>query len=75
MQASGHLTAQAADLLRGTVMALRSGGHPTVVVDLAGVAGADEAALRTLETLRTAVAADGGSVLVLGSPAAAALIP
>lgn len=70
VRASGHLTAQAADLLRGTVLALRSGGHPTVLLDLGEVGGADEAGLHTLETLRTTVAADGGTVLVVRGPMA-----
>ncbi len=68
VRGSGHLTAQAADLLRGTVLALHSGGHPCVVLDLGGVGGADEAGLRALDTLRTPVAEDGGSLLVLRGP-------
>lgn len=68
VRASGHLSAQAADLLRGTVLALRGGGHPRVVVDLADVDGADEAGLAVLESVRTAVAADGGRLLLLGAP-------
>jgi anti-anti-sigma regulatory factor len=71
VRARGHLTAQAADLLRGTVMALHGGGHPRVVVDLAGVDEADDAGLATLEAARTAVAADGGSLLLVNHPARA----
>lgn len=70
VRASGHLTAQAADLLRGTVLALHGGGHPRVVIDLGDVHAADEAGLATLEAARTAVAADGGTLLVLRGPAA-----
>jgi len=70
VRASGHLTAQAGDLLRGTVLALRSDGHPRVVVDLGGVYAADEAGLATLEAARTAIAADGGTLLVVRAPAA-----
>lgn len=69
VRASGHLTAQAADLLRGTVLALHGDGHPRVVVDLGEVDGADEAGLETLDAVRTAVAADGGTLLLLGGPA------
>jgi anti-anti-sigma regulatory factor len=68
VRASGHLTAQAADLLRGTVLALHGDGHPRVVVDLGDVDAADEAGLAALEAVRTAVAADGGTLLVLGGP-------
>jgi len=72
VHATGHLTAQAADLLRGTVLALRGGGHPRVVVELGGVDGADESALVALETLRTTVAEDGGRLLIVGAPGQAA---
>lgn len=68
VRASGHLTAQAADLLRGTALALHGEGHPRVVIDLADVDGVDEAGLAGLEAARTAVAADGGTLLVLGGP-------
>jgi anti-anti-sigma regulatory factor len=69
VRASGHLTAQAADLLRGTVLALRGDGHPRVVVDLGDVADAEDGALATLEAVRTALARDGGRLLVVGGPA------
>src|SRR4051794_1305164 len=68
VRATGHLTPQAADLLRGTVLALRGGGHPRVVVELADVDGADESALVALESLRTTVAEDGGRLLIVGAP-------
>jgi anti-anti-sigma regulatory factor len=68
VRASGHLTAQAADLLRGTVLALHGDGHLHVVVDLGDVDGADEAALATLEAVRTTVSEDGGRLLVLNGP-------
>lgn len=66
VRASGHLTAQAADLLRGTVLALHGDGHSRVVVDLGDVEYADEAGLAVLESLRTTVADDGGRLLLLG---------
>jgi anti-anti-sigma regulatory factor len=69
VRATGRLTPQAADLLRGTVLALHGDGHPRVVIDLGGVDAADEAALATLEAARTAVARDGGTLLVVGGPA------
>lgn len=69
--ARGHLTVQAADLLRGTVLVLRREGHRCVVIDLGEVDGADEAGLGALETLRTAVADDGGRLLLLGDLARA----
>jgi anti-anti-sigma regulatory factor len=72
VRAAGHLTPQAADLLRGTVLALRGGGHPRVVVELGDVDGADESALVALETLRTTVAEDGGRLLIVGAPGQAA---
>ena len=68
VRARGHLTVQAADLLRGTVMVLRCTGHRRVVLDLGEVDGADEGGLATLEAVRAAVAEDGGTLLVLGDP-------
>ena len=51
VRVSGHLTLQGADLLRGTVENLCRLGHSRVVVDLAGVHTADDAALELLRTL------------------------
>lgn len=64
IRASGHLTAQGADLLRGTADSLRDGGHRRVVVDLAGVRGADDAGLDVLRSLRARYAADGGELVL-----------
>ena len=64
IRASGHLTAQGADLLRGTADSLREGGHRRVVVDLAGVQGADDDGLEMLRRLRIRCA-EHGSELVL----------
>lgn len=69
VRATGHLSARAADLLRGTVLALHRDGHPHVVIDLVGVDEADDAGLAALETLHAAVAEDGGRLLVLGGAA------
>ena len=45
IRASGHLTRQGADLLRGTADTLRISGHSHVVLDLRDVRGADAAGL------------------------------
>ncbi len=68
VRARGHLTAQAADLLSGAVLALHEGGHRRVLLDLAGVGGAEDAGLRLLEQLRSAMTAEGGSLVVLHAP-------
>jgi anti-anti-sigma regulatory factor len=75
IRATGHLSAQGADLLRGTARALREGGHRRVVVDLAGVRAADEDGLAALHRLRTRFAEDGGELVLqhsgqLGEPPA-----
>lgn len=64
IRASGHLSAQGADLLRGTADALREGGHRRVVLDLAGVQAADDAGLDVLRRLQTRYAADGGELVL-----------
>ncbi len=64
IRASGHLTAQGADLLRGTADSLREGGHQRVVVDLAGVRAADDAGLDVLLSLRASYAEDGGELVL-----------
>lgn len=64
IKAQGHLTAQGADLLRGTADSLREGGHRRVVLDLAGVDAADDAGLAVLQSLRTSFAADGGELVL-----------
>jgi anti-anti-sigma regulatory factor len=69
IQVSGHLTVQGADLLRGTVESLRRDGHSTVVLDLAGLRAADEAGVQVLRNVRQSVAADGGKLFFVASPA------
>ncbi|WP_231486635.1 STAS domain-containing protein [Candidatus Blastococcus massiliensis] len=64
IRASGHLTAQGADLLRGTADSLREGGHRRVVLDLAGVQAADDDGLAVLRNLRTSFAEDGGELVL-----------
>jgi anti-anti-sigma regulatory factor len=64
--ASGHLTAQGADLVRGTAGHLRASGHSRVVVDLSEVRATDVAGLDVLHQLRRDFAADGGELVVRG---------
>jgi anti-anti-sigma regulatory factor len=68
--ASGQLTAQGADLLRGAVEELRRLGHSTVVIDLADVQVADPAGVRVLDRLATAMAGAGDRLLLLHAPPA-----
>jgi anti-anti-sigma regulatory factor len=70
VRVSGDLTAQGADLLRGTVECLRRGGHAVVSLDLGDVHTADSAGLQDLRALEHAVAAEGGKLLLLSLPAA-----
>lgn len=64
IRAAGHLTAQGADLLRGTVEHLHRSGHSCVLLDLQGVQAADDAGLRVLRDAARSLAADGGQLLV-----------
>ena len=64
IRASGHLSAQGADLLRGTARALQEGGHRRVVLDLAGVRAADDDGLDLLRRLRRRFAEDGGELVL-----------
>jgi len=68
VRARGHLTAQAADLLSGAVLALHQGGHRRVLLDLEGVQEAEDAGLLLLQRLRTVLCAEGGSLVVLHAP-------
>lgn len=68
LRAGGHLTAQGADLLRGTVLALRGRGHERVTVNLQGVHAADDAGLRVLRTLQESVTAHGGELVLVSPP-------
>ncbi|SDX90218.1 STAS domain-containing protein [Modestobacter sp. DSM 44400] len=62
--ASGQLTPQGADLLRGTVEGLCRMGHSTVLLDLEHVQVADADGLRVLREL-CATMADHGNRLLL----------
>lgn len=68
IHASGHLTRQGADLLRGTADTLRISGHSHVVLDLRDVRGADAAGLAILHHLRRQFAAAGDSLLIRNAP-------
>jgi anti-anti-sigma regulatory factor len=68
VRASGHLTAQGADLLRGTVEQLHRSGHARVLLDLRGVHLADDAGLHVLRDAARALAADGGELMVRTAP-------
>jgi anti-anti-sigma regulatory factor len=66
--ASGHLTRQGADLLRGTADSLRDNGHSAVVLDLQGVRAADEAGLDILHGLRRSFAETGDRLFIENAP-------
>ncbi|MGY1634637.1 STAS domain-containing protein [Geodermatophilus sp. SYSU D01186] len=66
--ATGDLTHRTADQLRGTVEALRRGGHRRILVDLHGLHSADALGLRALHTLQALVEADGGRLTLLHLP-------
>ena len=66
--ATGDLNRRTADQLRGTVEALRHGGHRRILVNLHGLDSADELGLRSLCTLRARVEADGGQLTLLHLP-------
>ena len=66
IRASGHLTAQGADLLRGTAEELHRRGHERVLLDLRDVQAADDAGLHVLRDAARSLAARGGRLLVRG---------
>ena len=68
IHAQGHLTVQAADMVRGTVEALRRSGHDAVVVDLRQVSAADEDGLHALHSLEDSVRDDGGRLTLVDAP-------
>jgi len=69
IRARGHLTRQAADMLRGTVDALRRSGHTRIVLDLGGVQAVDDAGLHAVRSLQDRTHAAGGHLTVLDAPA------
>lgn len=68
VHASGRLTAQGVDLLRGTLELLARQGHRTVLLDLAEVDAPDGTGASMLHELRSSVAASGGRLRVLRPP-------
>ncbi|MGY1737300.1 hypothetical protein [Geodermatophilus sp. SYSU D00684] len=64
IRASGRLDTRAADMLRGTVDALRREGCTWVVVDLDGVQ-ADDAGADAVRSLERGVVADGGHMTLV----------
>ncbi len=70
VRVTGDLTAQGADLLRGTVESLVRGGHRRVLVDLRELRSTDAAGARVLRDVERALAADGASLLLLQRPGA-----
>jgi anti-anti-sigma regulatory factor len=69
VRASGVLTAQGADLLRGTLENLARQGHRTVVLDLADVRVADGTGTPVMRDLQAGVAACGGRLRLVRAPA------
>ena len=61
----GRLTPQGADMLRGTVTALRRSGHRHVLLDLRDLLEADAGAMANLRTLEDVITADGGRLTIL----------
>ena len=70
IRASGHLTRQGADLLRGTADSLRDNGHSHVTLDLQDVRAADDAGLDILRGLRHSFAASGDRLVIRHAPQA-----
>lgn len=71
IRASGHLTAQGADLLSGTADHLRDNGHSRVVLDLRDVRAVDDAGLDILRDLRSTFEAAGDKLLIRYAPGVA----
>jgi anti-anti-sigma regulatory factor len=68
IRASGHLTSQGADLLRGTAESLHGSGHVRVVLDLQDVRDADDDGLDVLRGLGEEFASRGGELVVRHPP-------
>ena len=68
IRASGRLDTRAADMVSGTVAALRAGGWTRIVLDLGGVQAADDAGLHAVRSLEAEVAAAGGRMTLLNWP-------
>lgn len=68
IHAQGHLDVRAADMVRGTVEALRRSGHDAVVVDLRGLSAADADGLHALHSLQDSIRDDGGRLTLVNAP-------
>jgi anti-anti-sigma regulatory factor len=68
IRASGHLTSQGADLLRGTAESLHGSGHVRIVLDLRDVRRADADGLDVLRGLGESLAARGSELVVRHLP-------
>ena len=68
IRARGRLTAQGADLLRGTATQLRATGHTRVVLDLGEISEVDGAGLAILDRLHSSFSAGGGQLLITHPP-------
>ena len=68
VRASGLLTAQGADLLRGTLENLTRQGHRTVLLDLAEVRMAEGNGTPVMRDLHACVAACGGRLRLVRAP-------
>jgi anti-anti-sigma regulatory factor len=65
IRARGRLSGAGADLLRGSVTALRGLGHHRVVLDLRDLETIDADGMRELHLLQQEVRAAGGEVVLL----------
>lgn len=65
IRARGRLTGAGADLLRGSVTALRGLGHHRVVLDLRELETIDAEGLRQLHLLQQEVRAEAGEIVLL----------
>lgn len=68
IRVSGRLTAQGADLLRGTVEGLRNSGHTRVVLDLRDVRETDAAGLHVLRGVARKLEEQGALLMVRDRP-------
>lgn len=68
VRASGRLTRQGADLLRGTVETLQELGHRRITLDLCAIEDADDDGLAQVWELCRDVASARGQLLVRRSP-------
>ncbi len=68
IRASGRLDARAADMVSGTVQALRPRGWACIVLDLGGVQAVDDAGLHAVRSLEAEVSAAGGRMTLLNWP-------